>query len=193
MTPEKAQKIKLVAPTGQKNGVSIGFPHTAIGAMSAAVYLHEEYAWLDDQKARQQLEVVTSPDAPGFIDDQVSEIRKMREGVGLPPSGPAPVGLTITTTVEAVRAKTILAPDMKRGDVVHVWLSFDRYATGPDGGPDEDPLKGDTTDYILKWQDGAWKLTNEPKYWNKRTFPVAYDKDSPYAWRDGWWQVRRAG
>ncbi|ATW51441.1 hypothetical protein CGZ69_30015 [Streptomyces peucetius subsp. caesius ATCC 27952] len=39
---------ELVAPTGQKNGVSTGFPHTAMGAMSAAVYFHEEYAWLDD-------------------------------------------------------------------------------------------------------------------------------------------------
>ncbi|MER6614901.1 hypothetical protein [Streptomyces xantholiticus] len=192
MTPEKGQKIKLAAPTGQKNGASTGFPHTSIGATSAAVYFHEEYAWLDDQKARQQLEVVTSPDATGFIDEQISEVRRLREGVGLPPSGPAPVGLTFTTTVEAVRGRTIRTSDVPFGDVVHVWLSFDRYATGPDGGPDKDPLKGDATDYVLKWQDGAWKLTNEPKHWNKRTFPVAYDKDSPYAWDDGWWQVRRA-
>ncbi|WP_405805625.1 hypothetical protein OG729_10085 [Streptomyces sp. NBC_00210] len=192
MTPAKGQKIKLKVPTGQKGGASTGFPHTAFGSISAAVYYHEEYAWLDDQKARQQLEVITSPDATGYIDEQISEVRKLREGAGLPPSGGTPAGLTVTTTVEAVRAKSILAPGVKRGDVVQVWLSFDRYATGPDGGPDKDPIKGDTTDYILKWQDGAWKITNEPVYWKKRTFPVAYDPDSPYAWQDGWWQVRHA-
>lgn len=190
MTPAKGQKIKLAVPTGQKDGASTGFPHTAIGALSAAVYYHEEYAWLDDQKARQQLEAITSPDATGYIDEQISEARKLREGSGLPPSGPAPAGLTITTTVDAVRGKTILAPGVARGDVVQVWLSFDRHATDPDGGPDKDPIKSDTTDYVLKWQDGAWKITNDPVYWKKRTFPVSYDPDSPYAWQDGWWQVR---
>jgi hypothetical protein len=192
MTPAKGQKVKLEVPTGQKNGLSTGFPHTAFGAISAAVYFHEEYAWLDDQRAQQQLEVITSPDATGYIDEQISEVRKLREGAGLPPSGGAPANLTVTTTVEAVRAKSILAPGVARGDVVHVWLSFDRYATGPEGGADDNPIKGDTSDLVLKWQNGGWKLTNEATYLSKRTNPVAYDPNSPYAWQDGWWQVRHA-
>ncbi|MFD0020310.1 hypothetical protein [Streptomyces sp. NPDC058382] len=190
MTPEKAKKVPLRVPTGQANGVSTGFPHSPGGAISAAVYFWEEYAWLDDQKARQQLEAVVSPDATGYIDEQISEIRKTREGVNLPTSGGAPAGLTITTTVQAVRGRSLKSTDLPRGDVVHIWMSFDRFATTPEKATDEDPIKGDTADLIVKWQDGAWKFTNEPQYWRQRTFPVAYSPDSPYAWRDGWMQVR---
>jgi len=42
----------------------------------------------------------------------------------------------------------------------------------------------------VKWQDGAWRITDEPAYVAQRTFPVAYDPDSPFAWRDQWIQVR---
>ncbi|MER5555971.1 hypothetical protein ABT001_30605 [Streptomyces sp. NPDC002793] len=187
-TPATGQKATLVGPTGHKNGVSIGFPHTANGAISAVVSFWEEYAWLDDTQARQQLAVVTSPDAVGYIDEQISEVRKLREGAGLPPSGPAPAQITFTTDVHAVRATSL----DDTGDVVQVWMSYDRYGTPADGGPDKDPLKGEADDLIVRWQDGQWKLTNEPKYWSKRSFPVAYDPDSSYAWQDGWSQVRRA-
>ncbi|MDP5317398.1 hypothetical protein [Streptomyces poriferorum] len=190
MTPEKAKKVPLSVPTGQANGVSTGFPHSPGGAISAAVYFWEEYAWLDDQKARQQLEAVVSPDATGYVDEQISEIRKIREGVDLPTSGGTPAGLTITTTVQAVRVRSLKSDDLPRGDVVHVWMSFDRYATTPKKATDDDPIKGDTADLIVKWQDGAWKLTNEPQYWAQRTFPVAYAPDSPFAWNDLWLQVR---
>ncbi|MET9956012.1 hypothetical protein ABZ135_31330 [Streptomyces sp. NPDC006339] len=189
MTPAKAKPFHLVAPTGQANGISTGFPHNTKGAISMAVYFTEEYALLDDQKARQQLEAAVSPDTSGYVDQKVSEVRKLREGVGLPPSGGNPAGLTFTTSVKAVRAKTIRAEGLPLGDVLHIWFVYDRYATGPDGGADKNPLRDETSDVIVKWQNGAWKLTNEPELWAKRTYPVAYDPDSPYAWQDGWWQV----
>ncbi|MFK4600511.1 hypothetical protein [Streptomyces pristinaespiralis] len=187
-TPATGQKKRLVAPSGQKDGVSIGFPRTARGAVSAAVYFWEEYAWLDDQKARQQLEVVTSPDAVGYIDDMISEVRTTREEAGLPPSGPAPGQITFTTNVNAVRATSM----DNTGNVVQVWMEYDRYGTPADGGADENPLKGEMSDLIVKWQDGQWKLTNEPRYWKQRSFPVSYEPDSTHAWADLWQQVQRA-
>ncbi|MEW1723857.1 hypothetical protein [Streptomyces sp. NPDC093109] len=192
MTPEKANTLTLSVPTGQKGGASTGFPHNAKGAVSAAVYFWEEYAFLDDQKARQQLEAVVSPDAAGYIDEQISEVRKTRETAGLPPSGPAPAGITFTMNVNAARSTSIIVDGDTPGDVVQVWMDYDRYATGPDGGSDNDPLKGEAQDFIVKWQDGGWKLTNEPKYWKKRSSPVAYAPDSPYATQDGWVQVQHA-
>ncbi|MEU2132348.1 hypothetical protein [Streptomyces sp. NPDC018352] len=189
-TPEKAAKLDLSVPTGLRDGVSTGFPHSPRGAVSAAVYFWEEYAWLDDQKARQQLEAVTSPDATGFIDQQISEIREGREAINLPSSGGTPAGLTITTVVEAVRPKSITLPGAIRGDVVHIWMNYDRYATTPEKPTDDSPLKGEDIDFILKWQNGQWRLTNEPKYWKKRSFAVSYFPDSPYARKDGWIQVR---
>ncbi|MER5561168.1 hypothetical protein ABT071_21445 [Streptomyces sp. NPDC002506] len=189
MTPDKGRKITLKAPTGQKDGISTGFPNTPNGQISAAVYFWEEYAWLDDQKARQQLQAIVSKDAPGYIDEQISDVRKFREALNLPPSGGVPAGITFTTAVKAVRMRS-LSDD---GKVVEIWMTYDRFATKPDGGPDDNPLKDQADMLILKWQDGMWKLTNEPRYWSKRDSPKAsYFPDSPYASKDGWVQVRHA-
>ncbi|MET8451667.1 hypothetical protein [Streptomyces sp. NPDC005209] len=189
MTPEKARKLVLEKPTGQKEGLSVGFSKGPVGAISTAVYFWEEYAFLDDQKARQQLGAIVSPDAPGYVDDQASEVRKLREQVGLPPSGGTPAGITFTTSVNAVRATSLAGTD---GKVVQVWMNYDRYATKADGSPDGDPFKDQDSDLLLKWQDGAWKITNEPQYWKKRSFPHSYFPDAHASWLDGWQQVRHA-
>jgi len=188
-TPDKAPKLVLEAPTGQKDGLSTGFSDGPVGAKSTAVHFWEEYAFLDDQKARQQLESVVSPDAEGYVDQQISEIRTLREELGLPPSGGTPAGLTFTTSVNAIRTTSL----DQTGRIVQIWLNYDRYAVQADGSPDDDPLKGQQTDLILKLQDGRWQLTNEPEYWKKRSFPVDYAPDSHDAWRDGWQQVRHGG
>lgn len=185
MTPGKAQALPLLAPKKSQDGTPLGYPKNGLGAISAAVAYWEEYAWLDDSLARKQLEVLVSPDSPQIIDKQVSEVHRVREGIGLPPSGPAPAGVTFTTVVKAVRGKSLV----KDGSAVQVWLQYDRYATKADGGGDDSPLKDETVDVIMKWQNGEWRLTQEPKYVKLRTFPVAYDPNSVPARQDGWWRV----
>jgi hypothetical protein len=189
MTPDKARKLVLDKPTGQKDGLSTGFSKGPVGAISTAVYFWEEFAFLDDQKARQQLDAIVSPDADGYTDEQISEVRKLREQVGLPPSGGTPAGITFDTTVNAVRATSLTGTG---GKVVQVWINYDRYATKADGSPDDSPLKDQDTDLLLKWQNNAWKITNEPQYWKKRSFPRAYFPNSNVSWSDGWQQVRHA-
>ncbi|MFD0266306.1 hypothetical protein ACFVGY_06900 [Streptomyces sp. NPDC127106] len=191
MTPEKGEKIVLPKPTDHKNSVAVGFPRYPGGGISAVVYFWEEYAWLDDEKASQQLNAVVSKDAPGYADKQVSEIRKMREAIGLAPSGGIPADITFTTSVHAARGKTLKAPGVPVGDIMQVWLSYDRFATGPKGGRDENPLRGETIAFVVKWEDGAWKFTD--KYDSMGDYPLAYEATSPYAWSDGWVQVRHAG
>ncbi|MEV0780524.1 hypothetical protein [Streptomyces sp. NPDC050428] len=192
MTPAKGKKVALEVPTGTKGGAATGFPRTARGAVSAAVYFWEGYAFLDDRAARRQLAAVTSPDATGFVDERVSEVRELREGAGLPPSGPAPAGITFTTTVNAVRPTSLLLPGERAGDAVQVWMSYDQHGIEAGAGADTSPLTGETTSLILKWQNKAWKLTDEPKYQAKGSFPAAYDPHSPHAWTDGWTQVHHA-
>ncbi|MFJ4781281.1 hypothetical protein [Streptomyces sp. NPDC088762] len=191
MTPEKGKKITLSAPTGHKDGVATGFPASPVGGISAAVYFWEEYAWLDDEKAAQQLTAVASKGAPGYVDKNVSEIRKMREALGLPPSGGIPADVSFTTAVTAARAKSLKVPGLPVGEVMQVWLSYDRFATGPKGGPDHDPLRGATIAFVVKWEDGAWRFTDQ--YDALGDFPVAYEPTSRFAWTDGWAQVLHAG
>ncbi|MFE4829976.1 hypothetical protein [Streptomyces sp. NPDC056672] len=188
MTPGKARPLPLLAPKTSQNGAPLGFPKNGLGAVSAAVSYWEEYAWLDDSLARKQLEVLVSPDSPETIDKQLSEVHRVREGVGLPPSGPAPAGVTFTTVVKAVRGKSLVGG----GRVVQIWLQYDRYATKADGGGDGSPLKDEAVDVIMKWQKGGWRITEEPKYVGLRTFPVAYDPNSVSARQDGWWRVQDA-
>lgn len=188
MTPGKAQAVPLLKPKKSQGGAPLGFPKNGMGAISAAVAYWEEYAWLDDAMARRQLRVLVSPDSPQTIDKQVSEVRRIREGVGLPPSGPAPAGVTFSTVVKAVRGKSLT----KDGSVVQIWLEYDRYATAPEGGGDDDPLKDQSIDVILKWQNGEWRITEEPQYVELRTFPVSYDPSSVPARKDGWLRVDHA-
>ncbi|MFC9817861.1 hypothetical protein ACFVJM_38095 [Streptomyces virginiae] len=188
MTPGKAKAVQLLKPKKSQDGAPLGFPKNGMGAISAAVAYWEEYAWLDDAMARQQLQVLVSPDSPQTIDKQVSAVRTLREGVGLPPSGPAPAGVTFSTVVEAVRGKSLT----KDGGVVQIWLEYDRYATKPEGGGDDDPFKDQSTDIIMKWQDGEWRITEEPQYVKLRTFPVSYDPTSVPARQDGWLRVDHA-
>ncbi|CAM5226341.1 hypothetical protein STENM223S_01216 [Streptomyces tendae] len=190
MTPDRARKLVLEKPTGQADGLSTGFSEGPVGAISAAVHFWEEYAFLDDRKARQQLMAIVSPDAGGYVDEQVSEVRTLRENAGLPPSGGTPAGITFSTSVNAVRATSLTGTE---GKVVQVWMNYDRYATPADGSPDDEPLRDEATDLLLKWQSGAWKITNESEYRQKRSFPRAYFPDSNVSWADGWQQVRHAG
>ncbi|MCG0066005.1 hypothetical protein L0F81_22355 [Streptomyces tricolor] len=184
-TPESARRFVLEKPSGQKNGLSTGFSEGPVGAVSTAVYFWEEFAFLDDQKARQQLEAIVSPDSPGYVDEQVSGVRKLREGVGLPPSGGAPAGITFTTTVNAVRVTSV------GSKVIQVWMNYDRYATKENGDLDGEPFKDQDVGLILKWQNGAWRITNEAKY--KGSYPAAYFPDSNVSYRAGWRQVQHAG
>ncbi|MFJ9343766.1 hypothetical protein ACIRP0_31465 [Streptomyces sp. NPDC101733] len=187
VTPETGKKITLRKPTGHKDGVATGFPSSPSGGISAVVYFWEEYAWLDDEKARQQLTAVASKDSPGYVDRRISEIRSLREAVNLPPSGGIPADITFTTAVNAVRGSTVKAPGLPYGDVIQVWVSYDRYATGPKGGVDENPLRGDMVDFMVKWDGSAWKFTDE--YESLREFPVGYEATSRFAWSAGWVQV----
>lgn len=188
MTPGKAKPLRLVASKRQQGGAPLGFPKDGAGAVSAAVAYWEEYAFLDDSLARKQLEALVSPDSRQTIDEHLSELHKLREGLGLPPSGPAPADTTFSTVVKAARPKA-LTDD---GSVVHLWLQYDRYATGPDGGGDDSPLKDEFTEVIMKWQGGEWRITEEEKYTQARSFAVAYDPNSEPAWADGWMRVARA-
>ncbi|MCC3771808.1 hypothetical protein K6I34_004928 [Streptomyces sp. UNOC14_S4] len=153
--------------------------------MSAAVRHLQELDILDDTIAEKQLKAIVSKDSPGTVDKRVSDVRKLREGVGLPPSGATPAGLSFTTQVNAVR---VTSAD-KTGQVLIVWMNYDRFATVPGKGADNNPLKGETDYAIYKREGDDWKLTEEPQYKKSVHGPRAYDPDSPYAYQDMWRQV----
>lgn len=182
-TPATAPRISLVRPKSHENGIGTGFPHNGLGVVSAAVSYWEDLDLLDDAIARQQWTQIAA--SPATVDEGVSEVRKLREGVGLPPSGGTPDGLSFSTNVNALLVRSL----DRTGDPVVVWMSYDRFATSNGKGADDNPLRNETTNLILTWQDGGWKVTTDPKYTAKVKGPSAYDPNSKYAWAEGWRQV----
>ncbi|MEV4042835.1 hypothetical protein [Streptomyces sp. NPDC049744] len=181
-TPASAPSIPRLKPKSDAEGIGTGFEHSSLGATSAAISYWEDLDLLDDVIARKQWTAIAAKDSPGTIDQGVTEVRKVREGVGLPPSGGTPDGITFSTNVKAALARS-LDPS---GDVVNVWMVFDRYATIRDKGADENPLKDEVTNLVLKWENGDWKVTTDPQYTAKVKYPHSYDPASKYAWADGW-------
>ncbi|MER6256266.1 hypothetical protein ABT224_33445 [Streptomyces sp. NPDC001584] len=185
LTPATAPKIRLLKPTTTTEGIGRGFEHSAMGARSAAVSYWQDLNIIDDAIARQQWQAITSKDSPDTLDRRVSEVRKVREGAGLPPSGPVPDGVSFSTTVQAMQALGL----EESGDVVQVWLNYDVYAVLREKGGDQSPKKGETTVLILKWENGDWRVTDEPRYKSKLKGPQPYHPDSKPAYRDGWREI----
>ncbi|MFD3890436.1 hypothetical protein [Streptomyces microflavus] len=181
-TPAEAPRIPILKPRTNAEGIGTGFPATALGATSAAVTYWEDLDLLDDVIARKQWTAIAAKDSPATIDQGVTEVRKVREGVGLPPSGGTPDGITFSTTVKAALVRSL----DKSGDVIDVWMVYDRYATIRDKGADENPLRDEVTNLILKWDGTDWKVTTEAQYTAKVKGPRAYDPASKYAWAEGW-------
>ncbi|MFF8387732.1 hypothetical protein ACF053_29400 [Streptomyces kanasensis] len=181
-TPANAPSIPRLKPMSNAEGIGTGFEHSSLGATSAAISYWEDLDLLDDVIARKQWTAIASKDSPGTIDQGVTEVRKVREGVGLPPSGGTPDGITFSTHVKAALTRSLDTS----GDIVNVWMVFDRYATIRDKGADENPLKDQVTNLVLKWEGNDWKVTTETQYTAKVKYPHAYDPASKYAWAEGW-------
>ncbi|MDW8804356.1 hypothetical protein P1P68_06005 [Streptomyces scabiei] len=184
-TPATAARMSLLKAKSNADGIGTGFPNGALGATSAAVSYWEGLDLLDDVIARKQWTAIADKDSPETIDQGVSEVRKVREGVGLPPSGGTPDGVTFSTSVKAVLANSL----DKSGEVVVVWMVYDRFATVRDKGADNNPLRDEDTNLIVKWDGTDWKVTTEAKYTAKVEAPRSYHPDSKWAFAAGWREV----
>ncbi|GHH54901.1 hypothetical protein [Streptomyces candidus] len=180
--PANAPSIPRLKPASDAAGIGTGFEHSSLGATSAAISYWEDLDLLDDVIARKQWTAIAAKTSPGTIDQGVTEVRKVREGIGLAPSGGTPDGITFSTNVKAALTRSLDTT----GDVVNVWMVFDRYATIRDKGADENPLKDEITNLVLKWEGNDWKVTTEPQYTAKVKGPRAYDPASKFAWAAGW-------
>jgi hypothetical protein len=188
-TPGSGRAIPLVdAEKRHSSGMSVGFPHTSMGAMSAAVRHQEELDLVDDGLARQQLRAIAVKGDPA-IERGVSKVRRTRESADLAPSGGPPSGVSFSTEVTAVRTRSL--DDV--GDVIEVWMAFNLYAQVKDKATDSNPLTDEMTSAIYTWSDGDWQQTAAKRWSSQGTSPRAYDPASPYAWADGWREVAAHG
>lgn len=181
-SPALTGTVQVVQGAQEINGVYQGFPHSTVGAVSAAYsFMTEIGGTLDPDRAAAVMRMAADPaysDGPqvaaqGAVND--------RKNLGLPASGPVPQGTSLVIEPAEYQVRTATA------DGALVLLLCDAIVT--------QPSQGTTTRYgvypvRLSWTGGDWKIT--PPGANSYPGLVA-EPDSPQAAALGWQQLEPAG
>lgn len=142
--------LKLVAGARLAAGVSVGFPHSTVGAISAAAqYWGQIASTLDPARVKQIAGVVADPTWKNAARDlSVGPIRT-RKGLGLPTSGPVPAGASVMLTPVEYQVRQVAA------DSVTVLL-LGYYQTSVPGKETENRVG--VFPAQMHWATGDWKI-----------------------------------
>ncbi|MCC9707975.1 hypothetical protein E4N62_23580 [Streptomyces sp. MNU76] len=176
-TPATARPVSLFKPKSSAKGIGTGFEHSSLGAESAAVSYWQDFDLTDEVIAREQWTAVTSEDSPETIDRGVSGTVGEPFLIAVPKDG--------KTVVKALLSRSL----DDSGEVIAVWMFYDRLVPSGEESADNKSLKGETTYLIVKWENGDWKVTEEPQYKTKVRGPRSYHPDSKWAFAAGWRRV----
>jgi hypothetical protein len=176
-TPATARPVSLLKPKSNAKGIGTGFEHSGLGAESAAVSYWQDFDLRDEVIAREQWTAVTSEDSPETIDRGASGTVGEPLLIAVPRDGKAVVKALLSRSLD------------DSGDIIAVWMFYDRLVPSGEEGADNKSLKGETTYLIVKWEDGDWKVTEEPQYKAKVRGPRSYHPDSKWAFAAGWRRV----
>ena len=153
-SPALTGPVQVVQGSQEVNGVWLGFPHSTVGAVSAAVALASEVgSTLDPDRAAAVMRMVADPSfasgpqraARGAIGD--------RTALGLPASGPVPQGWDLELSPQEYQVRDVGA------DRVTVLLLADIIGTTPGQGTS---TKAGVFPVALHWAQGDWKVLPAP-------------------------------
>ncbi|ADD45064.1 hypothetical protein [Stackebrandtia nassauensis] len=173
--------LPIVAGEDTEAGVGVGYPHSKVGAVSAAVeFTSQVLSTLDPDRAVEVAEVANDPDNGFDPADAANTVTAMREQMGLPPTGDVPEGASIVTAPVAYQLR-----DETTDSMVVLLLCYVTKDTGS-GEPQEDV--GVFT-MPMAWNGDDWKLVrsdDDTDYTDLNTTP-----GSDEARAKGWIGVTR--
>jgi hypothetical protein len=142
--------VTLVAGTKQTDGVSMGYPHTTLGAISAAsAYLGALASTLDPNYAAAIGRAVGDPADASLASDLSSSVVKLRAALQLPASGPLPAPVTFLTTPQMYQLRAV------DSDHALVLLLASDTFTNAQGGSAQTvgvyPMR-------MHWSGGDWRI-----------------------------------
>src|SRR5579875_2847899 len=141
--------LRLAPGTHPAGGLDLGYPHSAAGAVSAAVeFVTELGSTLDPDRAAAVARLTADPSWPGAPQAAARGVAGTRRRLGLPASGPLPPG----TAVSLVPAMYQLRDETPAH--VTVLLLFDYTAMVPRGISEHLGATAAT----LHWTSAGWKL-----------------------------------
>ncbi|MFG1878036.1 hypothetical protein ACGFIV_24595 [Sphaerisporangium sp. NPDC049003] len=147
---EHPPPLQLLPGTRMVHEVSVGYPHSMLGAVSAAVqYWGQIASTLDPVRASQIGSVVADPAWPNAVAELSEGPINSRERLGLPTSGPVPDGASMLLTPVAYQIRQI------RTDSVTVLLLGYLQITLPD---QESKNRIGVFPLQMHWAAGDWKM-----------------------------------
>lgn len=164
------------------NGVYLGYPHSTVGAVSAAdEFLSAIDSTLDPDRAAAVMRLAADPSYANGPQQAAAGALSDRKNLGLPASGPVPQGASVETEPVEYQVRDV-TPDR-----VTVLLLCDFVTTLPDQGTQ---TKVGVFPVSLHWAENDWKVLPQPaaNYEN-----LTADPGSPDAAGLGWQQLEAAG
>jgi hypothetical protein len=160
------------------NGVELRFPHSTVGAVSAAAdTAGEVFSTLDPDRAAAVMRLTADPSYPGAPGQAAAGAASDRQSLGIPASGPVPVGYSLVVQPVEYQVRDVTA------DSATVLLLCDFTTTQPGTGTQS---RVGVFPFRMHWADADWKVADPggASYVN-----LAAEPFSPRAAALGWQEL----
>jgi hypothetical protein len=130
------------------NGVELGFPHSTIGAISAAADVESEVFTLDPGHAAAVMRLRADSSYPTAPQDAAQGAESLRKGLGAPPAGAVPAGYSAHFRAVEYQVRNVTT------DEVMVILLCEATFAQPGVG-----LHGriGVFPFLMRWEHDDWK------------------------------------
>jgi hypothetical protein len=144
--------LQVVRGRETVNGVWLGFPHSAAGAVSAADDLAGEvFSTLDPDRAAAVMRLTAAPSYPDAPAEAAHGAAEDRQALGLPASGPVPAGYSLVVQPAEYQARDVTA------DQATVLLLCDFTTTRPGEGTQ---TRVAVFPVRMLWAQADWKVAS---------------------------------
>ncbi|GLY33410.1 hypothetical protein Kisp02_67750 [Kineosporia sp. NBRC 101731] len=180
---ERVSALTLVAGKSLRNGVSVGYPRTLEGAVSAGTEYATQLGSLDPDRKAIVGEIVSDPDWSDAAEFFAEGGQASRRDLGLPPTGPLPSGSSLQVTPQQFQVRDASVP----GEVTLLYLCYLVITT---------QQRGTTSNVIvmpltLGWQQGDWKIKHVVEEPPSSLRPLLATPYSSRATSLGWREMRQ--
>jgi hypothetical protein len=174
--------VQVVQGTRMIDGVALGFPHSTVGAVSAAdEFTTAILSTLDPDRAAAVMRLVADPAYPGGPRQAAEGIAGVRRSLGIPATGLVPIGASFAFTPVEYQVRGVSS------STVTVLLLSDLISTAPGQGTVTEVT---VFPVAMHWAEADWKILSNP-VGDYRTLTAV--PGTPQAAADGWQDLVPAG
>jgi hypothetical protein len=180
--PALTGPVQVIQGSQLINGVYLGYPHSTLGAVSAADgYLTDLGSTLDPDRAAAVMRLIADPSYTNGPQQAAQGAVNDRQDLGLPTGGPVPSSASLVLDPVAYQVRDV-TPDQ-----VTVLLLCDFITTLPSQGTE---TRVGVFPMRMHWAQADWKVLASD---NSSFASLAAEPGSPQAAENGWQSLDPAG